>query len=77
MNDILLFFIGSFVTLVISGAVGMLMWVAANEPPRTPDPKRFDFFDAEFPSSSSSSRPLGKAAKMRFARSRGAFPPGR
>ena len=32
MNDLILFLLGCFVSLVILSAVGLLMWGAANEP---------------------------------------------
>ncbi len=32
MSDLHLFLLGLFVTLMVSGAVGLLMWGAANEP---------------------------------------------
>ena len=32
MSDFFLFFIGVFVTLLITGAIGLLLWGAANEP---------------------------------------------
>ena len=32
MSDILLFFIGCFVSLIVASAVALLLWAAANEP---------------------------------------------
>lgn len=32
MNDLLIFLAGTFVTLMVAGAVGLLMWAASVEP---------------------------------------------
>lgn len=45
MNEAILFAFGCFVTLMVFGAVGLLMWGAANEPrpgarPSEQDPER-------------------------------------
>ncbi len=32
MSDVIIFGMGCFVSLVVAGAVGLLMWGAANEP---------------------------------------------
>lgn len=40
MSDVLLFFIGCLVTLMVAAAVGLLLWGAANEPRGTLFPSK-------------------------------------